>query len=123
MPFLFSYGTLQLPAVQQSTFGRLLQGQIDEIAGFEHSQIKINDPLFVASTGITHYTNIIFNGRLESRVSGIVYEVTDAELFSADRYERDAGYQRSLVQLASGRQAWVYAVPCATSKHSNSTEA
>jgi hypothetical protein len=111
MPFLFSYGTLQLPAVQQSTFGRLLHGQVDEIAGYEHSLIKLNDPAFVAATGITHYTNIIFNGKLASRVSGIAYEVTDIELFSADRYERDAGYQRTLVALASGKQAWVYAVP------------
>jgi hypothetical protein len=32
MPRLFSYGTLQQDTVQMSTFGRLLQGQADELA-------------------------------------------------------------------------------------------
>ncbi len=35
MPLLFSYGTLQQEDVQLSTFGRLLQGQRDELLGFE----------------------------------------------------------------------------------------
>jgi hypothetical protein len=41
MPLLFSYGTLQQGAVQLSTFGRLLEGQPDELVGFEQSVLKI----------------------------------------------------------------------------------
>jgi hypothetical protein len=35
VPLVFSYGTLQDEHVQQSTFGRLLQGQRDELLGCE----------------------------------------------------------------------------------------
>jgi len=48
MPLLFSYGTLQEENVQRSTFGRLLQGQRDELLGFEPSSVKIEDPQLAA---------------------------------------------------------------------------
>lgn len=38
----------------------------------------------------------------------MVFEVTDAELASADEYEAPFSYKRVAVVLASGRQAWVY---------------
>ncbi len=44
MPLLFSYGTLQQENVQRSTFGRVIQGQRDELVGFEQSSIRIEDP-------------------------------------------------------------------------------
>jgi len=47
LPLLFSYGTLRDPAVQMTTFGRLLQGEPDELVGFEQSAIRIEDPKFV----------------------------------------------------------------------------
>ena len=108
MPLLFSYGTLQQQAVQLSTFGRLLQGHPDELVGFEESLIVIEDPEFVATSGKAHHAIVKFNGRNASRVSGTVFEVTDAELASADAYE-PAGYKRVSAVLASGKQAWVYA--------------
>src|SRR5262249_1285032 len=108
MPLLFSYGTLQQPAVQMSTFGRLLRGQPDEIVGFEKSLLEIDDPQFVATSGSAHHAIVQFNGRSESRVSGTVLELTDDELAKADRYE-PAGYKRVHAMLASGRTAWVYA--------------
>ena len=49
-----------------------------------------------------------FNGRDDSRVGGMAFEVTDAELARADQYE-PAGYKRVSARLASGKQAWVYA--------------
>ena len=110
MPILFSYGTLQQNDVQILTFGRLLQGQSDELPGFEPSLVKIENPQVVAASGETHYANVAFNGRADSRVSGIVFEITDSELAAADKYERQAKYERVLVTLASGRQAWVYLV-------------
>ena len=108
MPLIFSYGTLQQDNVQLSTFGRLLQGHADELLGFEPSLVKIEDPQVVATSGNTHHANVKFNGRSDSRVSGTVFEITDAELAAADKYEQLAAYKRVVAKLASGKQAWVY---------------
>lgn len=108
MPLVFSYGTLQQEKVQLSTFGRLLQGQRDELLGFEPSSVRIEDPHAVATHGKTHHANVTFNGRSDSRVSGTVFEITDAELAAADEYERVDAYKRIAATLASGKQAWVY---------------
>lgn len=108
MPLLFSYGTLQEEGVQLATFGRLLEGQRDELPGFEPSLARIEDPQDVAASGKTHHANVTFNGRNESHVCGTVFEITDAELAAADRYEQRAAYERIAAVLASGRQAWVY---------------
>jgi gamma-glutamylcyclotransferase (GGCT)/AIG2-like uncharacterized protein YtfP len=108
MPLLFSYGTLQEEGVQLVTFGRLLQGQRDELPGFEPSLARIEDPQAVAASGKTHHANVMFNGRNDSRVCGTVFEITEAELAAADRYEQLAAYRRIGAVLASGREAWVY---------------
>jgi hypothetical protein len=108
MPHLFSYGTLQEDSVQMSTFRRLLEGQQDELPGFEPSRVRIDDPMMAAAIGKTHHANVRFNGRSDSRVRGVVFEITDAELAAADRYEEVAAYKRIVVVLASGKEAWVY---------------
>lgn len=108
MPLLFSYGSLQEPAVQMSTFGRRLRGEADELVGFERSRVEIRDPADAALLQQTHYANVRANGAETSRVSGTVFEVSDAELAAADAYEQPAAYQRVLATLASGRVAWVY---------------
>jgi gamma-glutamylcyclotransferase (GGCT)/AIG2-like uncharacterized protein YtfP len=108
MPLLFSYGTLRHEHVQLSTFGRLLQGQTDELVGFEQSSVRIEDPQVVATSGRTHHANVTFNGRHDSRVSGTVFEITHAELAAADQYEQLAAYKRIPAMLASGKQTWVY---------------
>lgn len=108
MPHLFSYGTLQQSDVQLATFGRLLRGQKDDLPRYERTLVKIEDPRVIAATGMTHYANVTFNGREDSRVSGTVFEISDAELAASDQYEQDADYRREVVTLASGRHAWVY---------------
>ena len=108
MPLLFSYGTLQQEHVQLSTFGRRLQGHKDELPGFELSSVRIEDPQVVATSGKTHHANVTFTGRNDSRVSGTIFEITDAELAAADQYEQVAAYERVPAMLASGKQAWVY---------------
>ncbi len=108
MPLLFSYGTLQRNDVQLAAFGRLLEGQRDELPGYVHSLVPIGDLEFAAAMGMTHYANITPNGNNGKRVSGTVFEITEAELSAADEYERDADYRRIPVTLASGKQAWVY---------------
>jgi len=108
MPLIFSYGTLQQEDVQLATFGRLLHGQKDELVGCEPSLVRIEDPEVVAASGRTHHANVTFNGRDGSRVSGMVFEITAAELAAADRYEQLATYKRIAATLASGKQTWVY---------------
>jgi hypothetical protein len=80
MPLLFSYGTFQQENVQLSAFGRLLQGQKDGFVGFEQSLVRIEDPQVMAASGKTHHPIVKFNGRNDSRVSGTVFDITDAEL-------------------------------------------
>ena len=108
MPLLFSYGSLQEEKVQLTTFGRRLNGQTDELPRFELSSVRIEDPQVVAAIGKTHHANVTFNGNDDSRVSGTVFEITDAELASVDAYEAAFFYERVAAMLASGSQAWVY---------------
>jgi gamma-glutamyl AIG2-like cyclotransferase len=108
MPLLFSYGTLQQEDVQLSTFGRRLHGQTDGLPGFAPALVRIDDPQVAAILGQTHHANAEFNGHAESRVPGMVFEVTDAEIASVDEYEAAYSYERVSATLASGREAWVY---------------
>src|SRR5215204_2687196 len=114
MPLLFSYGTLQRPEVQMSNFGRLLDGELDELIGFQQSLLTIEDPDFVKASGKSRHSIVRFTGGDNSRVSGTVFEVSESELARADAYE-PAGYTRIAATLASGKQAWVFASdPAAT---------
>ena len=108
MPLLFSYGTLQDDRVQLSTFVRLLKGERDELRGYEPSLVRIEDPDVAAASGRTHHANVTFTGRSDTRVTGTVFEITDAEFAAADEYEQRAAYERVVVRLASGKDAWVY---------------
>jgi hypothetical protein len=108
MPLLFSYGTLQLEDVQLRTFGRRLYGERDELPGYEPSLVAIEDPGVIAKLGRTHHDNVTFNGIEESRVSGTVFDVTDAELARSDEYEAAYAYKRISAVLVSGKEAWVY---------------
>jgi gamma-glutamylcyclotransferase (GGCT)/AIG2-like uncharacterized protein YtfP len=95
MPYLFAYGTLQEADVQRATFGRLLEGENDALVGFERS----------ISRG---HLNVKPTGRPDDRVPGLVFEITDADLAAADRYEERAEFARIAGTLASGKQAWLY---------------
>ena len=107
MPLLFSYGTLQDPAVQMATFGRRLDGRADRLRGYERGQVAIVEPDLLA-TGMTHYENAVLTGRPESYLEGMALEVSAEELVAADGYEASAAYTRIEVTLASGASAWVY---------------
>jgi hypothetical protein len=108
MPFLFSYGSLQQADVQQATFGRRLTGRDDALAGWEPSQVKIDDPAIAARVGRSHHANLTCSGTQERRVPGMVFEVSESELASVDGYEAAFDYVRVAVVLASGRHAWAY---------------
>ncbi len=57
---------------------------------------------------MTHHANVVLSETAESRVSGTVFQITDAELASVDEYEITFSYERVEAMLASGKQAWVY---------------
>jgi gamma-glutamylcyclotransferase (GGCT)/AIG2-like uncharacterized protein YtfP len=105
--FLFSYGTLQLEAVQLATFGRLLTGKRDVLLGYEETPLVIEDQEVIAISGKAQHTIARFTGRDSDRISGTVYEVPAEEIQSADKYEVDACKRVSVV-LQSGIGAWVY---------------
>jgi hypothetical protein len=46
---LFSYGTLQLAAVQVATFGRRLEGTSDTLREFDLVSLEIEDPRWSGS--------------------------------------------------------------------------
>jgi gamma-glutamylcyclotransferase (GGCT)/AIG2-like uncharacterized protein YtfP len=104
---VFSYGTLQLHDVQRSLFGREVEGRPDRLAGYEVSILQIADPVAAALTGSDRYPIVRATGDPTHQVDGTVFELTEAELAAADRYEAD-DYARALVSLESGVIAWVY---------------
>lgn len=107
MPALFSYGTLQQREVQLGNYGRELNGQPDTLAGYRLDDITIDDPQVVELSGKSVHRIAIATGRADDRVSGTLFELTDAELEATDGYEIPA-YSRIEVTLASGRTCWVY---------------
>jgi hypothetical protein len=104
---LFSYGTLQLEAVQLATFGRLLAGTRDALPGFELVPLKIEDQTVIAISGKDHHTMARFSGRASDVISGTVFAVTPEEIRNADTYEV-AAVTRVSVVLQSGARAWAY---------------
>jgi hypothetical protein len=106
--FLFSYGTLQLEAVQMATFGRLLVGTSDALPGFEQVVLKIEDAAVIAVSGKAQHTIARFTGRASDVLFGRVFRVTADDIGNADKYEVDA-CKRITVTLQSGVRAWMYA--------------
>ncbi len=104
---LFSYGTLQLEAVQMTTFGRRLEGTSDTLREFDLVSLEIEDPTVVAISGKAQHPIARFTGRASDSVSGVVFALTAEELQNADRYEV-AAVKRVAVVLQSGARAWAY---------------
>jgi len=104
---LFSYGTLQLPSVQQANYGRLLDGKADTLCGHRLMPLKITDEEVVRVSGKAIHSIAVASGNPADRISGMVFELTQPELEATDAYEVDA-YARVEVILESGRSAWVY---------------
>jgi SAM-dependent methyltransferase len=111
MPRVFSYGALLRDEVQMATFGRLLRGQPDLLPSYELTRIPILDPEMAVAAELAAHANVTFNGDRASQVTGIVFDITDAELEAVEGYEADAGYQRREVTLASGTTACAYLDP------------
>jgi len=97
MTYIFSYGTLQHTGVQQAVFGRKLRGRADVLTGFQLSRNKAygSYPILTETRDASH------------KISGTAYELEDGELKKADIYEGKE-YRRILVDLESGKKAWLY---------------
>ena len=106
MIHLFSYGTLQQESVQMASFGRLLKGAPDALPGWRREMVEITDPDVLAQSG-ERFHPILVPGQASDEVAGMVFEITEEELASADRYEV-ADYKRIAARLKSGIEAWVY---------------
>lgn len=107
MEKLFSYGTLQLPQVQESLFGRILVGTKEELPGYKVEKLKIKDQAVIEKSGTDMHPILVQTGKPQDVVSGMVFEITQAELEKADEYEVD-DYRRTLATMSSGTQAWIY---------------
>ena len=107
MEKLFSYGTLQLPQVQESLFGRILTGTEEELPGYKVEKLKITDQAVIEKSGTDMHPILVRTREPADLVAGMVFEITKAELEKADEYEVDY-YLRSLAVMSSGTQAWIY---------------
>ena len=104
---IFSFGTLQLEAVQRELFGRALETTPDSLAGFRIGELRIQDPEVIRMSGKEIHPALIATGNPADVVHGAILDVTPADLAAADHYER-VSYRRIPVALQSGRDAWAY---------------
>jgi hypothetical protein len=107
---LFAYGTLQQRDVQLATYGRLLEGAPDVLAGFRLERLSITDPDVVRLSGKAVHSIARRSGDLTDRIPGVTFLLTGDELAATDRYEVDV-YARVEVTLISGAVAFAYVGP------------
>ena len=93
---IFAYGTLRDAPTQRAVFGRAVNGVPDVLDGYRLSSIQLD--------GATYPIAHLEQG---AAINGVRYTVTRYELSLMDAYEGEA-YQRIIVRLRSGSQAWVY---------------
>lgn len=102
MEQLFAYGTLKDKDIQETIFGRILKGVPETLVGYVINEINIEEEF-----GVEQYPIITATHNQEDTISGILYELTEAQLQQADSYE-GIHYKRIQVQLQSEQTAWVY---------------
>lgn len=107
MPLLFSYGTLQKEQVQMETFGRLLDGASDTLAGFKLDMVEITDPEVLRKSGQKFHPIIRFTGNENDKVEGVLFEVSEDEILKADEYEVD-DYKRIETTFVSENKGFIY---------------
>ena len=104
---LFSYGTLQLPAVQEATFGRRMPMSAATLPGYVLDTVAITDQHVVAISGSAEHPFARHTGESSDLVEGVVLELDDADLAAADECEVD-DYTRVEVVIGTGETAWLY---------------
>lgn len=104
---VFSYGTLQLPRVQQTLYGRTLESVEDVLPGYAAVPMPITDPAVIEASGSDLHLALVPTDDPEAAIPGKALRVTEAELVTTDAYE-GTNYRRIEVTLASGTKAFVY---------------
>lgn len=107
--YLFSYGTLQKENVQIELFGRIFKGSGDTLKGYRATAIEIKDEVFLSKGEQKNQLAAVISKDKNDLIQGTVFEITEEELFLADKYEPD-NYKRVKVVLESGKEAWIYIV-------------
>lgn len=107
MPYLFSYGTLQMEQVQLETFGRILKGEQDILVGYQLKMLEITDPEVLRKSNQKYHPILEFSGNIEDEVEGVLFEVGDNEIIHADEYEVD-DYKRIETVFKSGKRGFIY---------------
>ncbi|SHI63720.1 gamma-glutamylcyclotransferase family protein [Pseudozobellia thermophila] len=97
MHYLFSYGTLQDPEIQEQLFGRKMKAEPDVLLGYELSSQK----------AYGQYPQITKSQNADAKIEGVALELSEEELERADNYEGPE-YTRISVRLKSGKPAWAY---------------
>ncbi len=104
---LFTYGTLRRPEVQLDTFGRLLGGHPDVLAGYTIDYADLDDARETGTAEVSVHPILRATGNPADKVVGIAAPMTESELHAADDFECTL-YRRVAVTLASGDGAWIY---------------
>lgn len=94
---LFSYGTLQEPEIQEKILNRRLKGTKAILLGYKKYEKRM----------MNKYPIIEQSDDAKAMVSGILYKVSNYELYKIDLYESLA-YTRIQAKLKSSVKAWVY---------------
>ncbi len=105
--YLFSYGTLQLEKVQIENYGRILKGQKETLFGYKLDKLKITDIEVLKKSGKEFHPIAVKTGSPNDVIEGTIFEITEEELLSTDKYEV-SDYKRVLETFLSGKKAWVY---------------
>ncbi|MDB5679553.1 gamma-glutamylcyclotransferase family protein [Sphingomonas bacterium] len=105
--FLFSYGSLRRRDVQLAVFGHELEGFDDVLPGFAAVPIRLTDPRTIATGGTADHLILRATADGSGAVPGLALAIRPEDVPVADAYE-PAGYERTAVNLASGRRAFVY---------------
>jgi hypothetical protein len=104
---LFSYGTLQLSAVQKATFGRRMPMRHATLPGYVLDTVAITDQHVIEVSGSAEHPFARRTGNESDVVEGVVIELDDDDLAAADEYEVD-DYVRVAVAIGTGETAWLY---------------
>jgi gamma-glutamylcyclotransferase (GGCT)/AIG2-like uncharacterized protein YtfP len=104
--FVFSYGTLQMPRVQQELLGRQVRMTDDVLLGYDTVPVQIDHPDVIEFSGSSTHLGLV-PGAPDARIAGKLLHVTEADFPAFDEYEGDE-YRRIAVTLESGASAWVY---------------
>lgn len=105
--FLFSYGTLQLPRIQQAVFGKTLEGTKDSLIGYQLRELPLAEGEELPELEVAAYPIIHPSGDPADCIEGVVLEIDESDLLTCDEYE-GPHYTRIREMLQSGISCWVY---------------